>query len=105
MIKLTKDNIQVRFISGASSKIIINSNANWYLKGESYDESIEDKRHNEMIKQILACDGTCQPFDLRPVYSTLERQLKEITNLYGISDILDYGDFLDKIHNVLENKK
>lgn len=56
MIKLTEDDIQVRFISGASRKIIINSNANFYLAGEKYDfsnESIEDKRHKQLKQQIL----------------------------------------------------
>ncbi|MCH8915701.1 MAG: hypothetical protein IIA82_07660 [Thaumarchaeota archaeon] len=65
-IKLTEDDIQVRFISGASRKIIINSNANFYLKGEKYDysnESIVDKRHKQLKQQILDDSQNIQRVD------------------------------------------
>lgn len=57
MSEITENDIQIRFITHASRKIIINSNANFYLEGEKYDfsnESIEDKRHNELKQKILS---------------------------------------------------
>lgn len=56
------------------------------------------------------CDGTCQPFDLRPVYSTLERQIKEIKALMkeiNNAGMDDYGNgsFMYKgLTKILENK-
>lgn len=85
-MKLTEDDIQIRFISGASRKIIINSNANFYLAAEKYDfsnESIEDKRHKQLKQQILENEEKANYRDVMIEYSWFQEIIKKGSKWYN----------------------
>jgi len=90
-MKLTEKDIQIRFVTHASAKIIINSNANFYLKDEKFDysnDSIEDKRHRELKQQILEHQEFYHKFHNSEVYSFTEDEMKPFrTNVEKLEKI------------------
>jgi len=92
-LKLTEDDIQLRYITHASRKVIINTGAN-FLGQEQFSDKITNERAEQLKQQILDDYEKArildrlelEPFDL-PGYVDECKKLRELIELHVKSEI------------------
>ena len=101
-IKLIEDDFQIRYVSLASRKILINSNAAWHLESEKHQkfsektEKREEQRRKDTIQQIL--DDHEKVNRLNHIF-TLHRKDGAPTNKPELTGV-DQG-VIDQIQNII----